>query len=113
MFPFRNITPVAVIESLLANPAGDDTQREQVTIKDKGATTISITGWTLQDRSGLVWQLNGNIAAGQSKTFRRNGMAMTFNNGGDEITLFDAAHVQKDIFAYDNSTEGVLIRTGH
>jgi hypothetical protein len=72
-----------------------------------------LTLTTCRDRSGLTWNLSGSIAAGQPKTFRRNGMAMTLNNGGDEITLFDAAHMQRDRFSYDSSTEGVVIMTNH
>jgi hypothetical protein len=70
-------------------------------------------GWTLVDRSGLQWQLTSSINAGQSKLFRRNGMAMTLNNGGDEITLFDAAHVERDHFKYEASTEGIVINPNH
>jgi hypothetical protein len=92
---------------------GDDTQTEEITLKNKGSTPLSITGWTLVDRSGLQWQLSGSINAGQSKVLRRNGMAMTLNNGGDEITLFDAAHVQRDKFQYDSSIEGTVIQTDH
>jgi len=113
-FQFRNTsgggntggTGGVVIESLLPNPAGDDAQLEEVTLKNKGTALVSLAGWTLKDRSNLAWQLSGNIGAGQSKTFRRNGMAMTLNNNGDEITLFDAGLAERDRFSYMSSTEG-------
>jgi len=99
-FQFRNSsgggntggTGGVVIESLLPNPAGDDAQLEEVTLKNKGTALVSLAGWTLKDRSNLAWQLSGNIGAGQSKTFRRNGMAMTLNNNGDEIVGYTASN---------------------
>ena len=120
-FPFRNTAGGGntggaggvVIESLLPNPVGDDAQLEEVSLKNKGTASVSLAGWTLQDRSNLVWQLSGSISAGQSKTFRRNGMAMTLNNNGDEITLADAEHAARDRFSYTSSTEGITIQTNH
>jgi len=79
-------TSSVVISSPLPNPVGDDGQSESVTITNKGIG-VSLVGWTLQDRSGATWNLSGSLAAGQSRTFRRNGQAMTLNNGGDEIVL--------------------------
>jgi len=58
-----------VIESLLPNPAGSDTDAEEVVIKNKGVSTTSITGWRLQDRSGLTWPFVGDVAlsAGEAR----------------------------------------------
>jgi len=104
-----------VIESLLPNPAGDDTQLEEVTMRNKGGNAVSLSGWKLQDRSGQAWSLTnlGTLAPGQSKTIRRNGMAMSLNNSGDEVKLLDAADIVKDSFSYTSSTEGTAIQTGH
>jgi beta-lactamase superfamily II metal-dependent hydrolase len=104
-----------VIESLLPNPAGSDTDAEEVVIKNKGAVPTSITGWRLQDRSGLTWPFVGDVtlAASESRTLRRNGRPMSLNNGGDEIALIDAAEVVRDRFEYTTSTEGGSIATGH
>ena len=38
---------------------------------------------------------------------------MTLNNGGDAISLIDAAEVVRDRFEYSASSEGVSIPTGH
>ena len=109
------VTPTAsvVIESLLPNPVGEDEQLEEVTVKNKGSAAVSLAGWTLRDRSNLTWTLSGSLAPGQSQTFKRSGQPMSLNNAGDEIRLFDAANVERDVFTYDSSTEGVRIATNH
>lgn len=106
-------TPSAVIQSLLPNPAGDDEQLEEVTIRNSGSVSITLDGWTLRDRASLTWALTGSLQPGQSQTFRRLGQAMTLNNAGDEIGLIDPANVERDRFSYGASSEGVTIATNH
>jgi beta-lactamase superfamily II metal-dependent hydrolase len=109
------VTPSAnaVIQSLLPNPAGDDEQLEEVTIRNAGTAVLSLSGWTLKDRSGLTWALTGTMSAGQTLTVRRNGQAMTLNNTGDEISLVDDANVERDRFSYASSSQGQRIQTNH
>ena len=102
-----------VITSLLPNPVGDDEQLETLTIRNRSATAVSLVGWTLHDRTAATWNLTGSLAAGQSRTFRRNGHAMNLNNAGDEIVLVDGGNAERDRFAYTASAEGVAIATGH
>jgi competence protein ComEC len=102
-----------VIQSLLPNPAGDDEQREEVTIRNTGSTPVNLSGWTLRDRSGLAWTLIGSVAAGQAHTFIRGGQPMTLNNAGDEIVLVDPSSVERDRFSYPSSSEGDRLSTNH
>lgn len=108
-------TAPVVIESLLPDPVGDDSQLEEITLKNKGTSTVSLVNWFLQDESGKVWSLSslGTVSAGQSATIRRNGMPMSLNNTGDEIILFDENRVEKDRFRYGAVGEGVRVATGH
>ncbi len=111
-----NAAPISVvIESLLPNPVGNDRQLEQVTIRNKGSSAVTLAGWTLEDRSGKTWSLTdlGTLAAGESNTIRRDGMRMSLNNSGDEIVLLDAGNVVRDSFQYASSSEGAVITTGH
>lgn len=105
----------AVIESVLPNPVGPDSDAEEVRIKNKGTSPIAIAGWQLKDRSGLAWLLQGSVtlAAGESRTIRREGRPMTLNNGGDVVSLIDAAGAVRDRFEYSSSLEGTAIPTGH
>jgi competence protein ComEC len=102
-----------VIAGVLPNPSGPDDQAETVSIRNRGTTSISLVGWTLKDRSGATWNLSGSLALGQSRTFRRNGQAMSLNNAGDELSLLDADSVERDRFEYAASSEGMIITTGH
>ncbi len=118
-FPVKHPTaqPAAtmVIADLLPDPTGDDAQDEEVTLQNKGTGTVSLAGWVLKDASGRVWALAslGTLNAGQSKTIKRGGMAMSLNNGGDEIVLLNAAGLEQDRFQYAGSQVGVRIQTGH
>jgi hypothetical protein len=105
-----------VIESLLPDPTdavGPDTTFEEVTLKNKGTTTLSLTGWLLRDKSNLTWTLTGSVNAGESITIRRNGMPMSLNNNGDVITLVGPGNQSQDAFTYTSSQPGVVIQTGH
>ena len=104
-----------VIESLLPNPAGSDDQLEEVAIRNTSGDAISLSGWTLRDRSGLTWDLTpeGSLQPGESKVIVRRGRGMSLNNSGDEITLLDQSSAEHDRFAYATSSEGVRITTGH
>ncbi len=72
-------------------------------------------GWTLKDESGRIWVLVslGNIDPGQSVTIKRNGMPMSLNNSGDEISIYNDSHELVDQFSYSGSQQGVQIQTGH
>jgi competence protein ComEC len=108
--------PQVVIESLLPDPTdGFDRDAERVTLRNRGSGPISMAGWMLKDRDNVAWALGslGTLNAGQSKTIRRNGMAMNLNNSGDKITLFAPGNERQDEFEYANSLPGVTIPTGH
>lgn len=105
--------PSVVITSLLSNPVGDDEELETVTIQNKGSSVVSLAGWTLRDRSGATWNLNGSLAPGESRTFRREGQAMSLNNAGDEIVLVDASGAERDRFEYPASSDGASVTSQH
>ena len=96
---------------LLPNPVGDDEQLEEVSLRNPGTAAISLAGWTLQDRSGLVWTLSGSLAVGQSVTFKRQAQPLSLNNAGDEILLIDDSVGERDRFVYLASEEGKRILT--
>lgn len=109
------VTASVSIESLLPNPPGPDNQGEEVVVRNKSAAPVAISGWRLEDGSGLTWPFVGavTLAGGEAWTIQRNGRAMSLNNSGDEIRLLDAAGITRDQFAYPGSSEGARIQTGH
>jgi hypothetical protein len=107
------IGPVIIISAVLPNPPGNDEQAETVTLHNEGAAAVSLVR---VDASRSKWrnvELAGSLAAAESCTFRRNGQAMSLNNGGDEITLFDAARVAHDRFKYPATAQGTVLTTQH
>ena len=102
-FPIKNpvaptpTTPTVAITSLLPNPVGDDDEQfETVTVQNKSASAASLVGWTLQDRSGATWNVEGSLAPSQVRAFRRNGQTMSLDNAGDEVVLRDAGNRERD-----------------
>jgi competence protein ComEC len=102
-----------VIASVLPNPAGSDETNEEVSLRNRGASAVSLVGWILRDRSGLTWTLAGTLNSGGVRTFRRNGQDMSLNNAGDEIVLIDDTGAERDRFTYAGSTQATVIQTAH
>lgn len=111
----RSSPDTILVESLLPDPIGSDLENEEVTLRNAGASPVSMEGWVLQDKSGRIWTLVslGTIEPGQSGTIHRNGMPMSLNNDGDEIFLRDASNQVRDQFQYHVSEEGTMILTNH
>ena len=104
-----------VIKSLMPNPVGSDRKLETVTLRNDTSDRVTLDGWRLQDEAGLTWQLDAShsIAPGAQLALLRNGQKMSLNNGSDVISLIDNTDAQRDQFAYDGSSEGVVIETDH
>ena len=57
---------VRIMEALV-NPKGRDAGNETITIKNYGSSTLSLTGWTLEDGKKRIDLLSGKIAKGATK----------------------------------------------
>jgi type II secretory pathway predicted ATPase ExeA len=99
------------------NPFGDQPLDDIVWFRQEIAERRklhAITGAIPEVRRGrLTWALTGSIGAGRSRTFRRNGQAMTLTNAGDEIVLLDQSNAERDRFSYAASSEALIIQTQH
>jgi len=104
-----------VIESLLPNPVGSDSELEEVTLRNSGNAIISLSGCVLRDESGRIWSLEqiNDLIPGQTVKIQRNGIPMSLNNSGDEIILLGPANQVLDMFRYVNTQEGLIINTNH
>ncbi|MCK4410035.1 MAG: lamin tail domain-containing protein [Candidatus Eisenbacteria sp.] len=109
--------PGLVIESLLPDPEGNATverRLEEVTLRNSGQSDVSLTGWTLTDKTGRAWTLGGaTVHPDESVVIVRNGMPMNLNNRGDRIYLRDRNDSVIDEFEYGRAVEGEPILTGH
>lgn len=99
------------IESLLPNPPGNENQNEEVTLKNKGTTAVTLTGWKLRDLAKQTWTLDslGTLNAGESKTIKRTGQSMALNNNGDTIDLLDPTSKVMHTVTYTAADEGEIL----
>jgi endonuclease/exonuclease/phosphatase family metal-dependent hydrolase len=107
--------PMAVrvrIASLLPNPEGDETQNEEIIIKNLGTQPVNLANWTTRDLSKKTWLLDelGTINPGEEKTIRRKGQKMSLNNDGDTIELVDPSGKVVQTVTYSRAEEGELIK---
>ncbi len=104
------------IARILPDPTdGPDRQREAVTIRNRGSSPVHLTGWLLRDLDGRVWSLagQGELGAGQERTVRRVGMAMSLDNDGDTVELLDPTGILVDAMTYLVTAPGVEIEHQH
>jgi hypothetical protein len=100
------------IVSLLPNPEGDETQNEEISIKNLGTQAVNLANWTTRDLSKRTWLLDelGTINPGEEKTIKRKGQKMSLNNGGDTIELLDPSAKVVQTVTYPHTEEGELIK---
>lgn len=103
--------PTVQITSLLPNPAGDENQNEQATLKNLGSQPVSLASWKLRDLKGKTWSLDelGTLQPGQQKVITRKGQPMAMNNGGDTIDLIDPTGKLIQSVTYTRTEEGEFI----
>lgn len=89
MFAAMGATSAVRIASLVANPAGDDFQNENVTLRNDGSGPADLTGWRLRDLAQNEWTLDtvGVLQPGELRAVTRAGQPMSLNNDGDTIEL--------------------------
>ena len=105
------------IVAAIPNPAGSDNTHEQVSIRNFGAATVSLTGWRIGDSTASgFWVLNASqyndpasIVPGQTATIIRQGRNMALNNDGDTIRLIDQQGNVVNMRMYDSAASGQII----
>lgn len=107
------------VSSAMPNPVDSDATGEYLVLENQTASTIDVTGWTIDD-GGSAGVLSGNIPAAGSYGICRDTdpvtstatvscdeewSGMSLKNSGDTITLKDGA-VVVDQVSYTSSSEG-------
>ena len=108
------VPPPAVnvkIKSLLPNPAGNESQNEEVTLINLGTQSVSLSGWKLRDLKGKTWTLSslGMLSSNEQKTIKRSGQEMALNNDGDTVDLIDPNGKVVHTVTYARAEEGEII----
>jgi subtilisin family serine protease len=103
--------PTIFIRSALINPIGEDTNKETITLINKGAQDVSIAGWTLRNQANRKQILGGTIAANSPLTIQLISSNITLTNAGGTITLLDAQGVEINRVLYSRANVVVGIET--
>ena len=90
---------------------GDDTQNEEVTLKNFGSQPVNLIGWKLRDLAHIEWVLDalGTLNPNEEKKIKRNGQPMALNNTGDTIDLTDPSATVIHTVTYPKIQEGELV----
>jgi endonuclease/exonuclease/phosphatase family metal-dependent hydrolase len=123
-FTITGGTPASVIvNEILANEPGSDTNGEFVEIVNLGGTTASIGGWTVSDATSVrhtfaagttlapgkaivVFAGSAAIPAGLTNAVAASTGTLSLANGGDSVILKDGSAVVKSSFAYTSTLAG-------
>ena len=89
------------IISALIDPAGIDTRKEKLSLRNTSSTDLDLGGWSIEVK-GKKQVLNINWPSGQSKTISLNGQ-VKLNNTGATIKLLDDQEQIVDKASYKNS----------
>lgn len=112
-----------IINEILANEAGSNTNGEFVEIVNIGGTAVSIGGWTIRDGSSVrhtfaagtslaagkaivVFAGSSAIPAGLTNAVASSTGVLSLANGGDSVILKDGGGVTKNSFTYTSSLAG-------
>lgn len=99
-----------VIVGAIPNPTGDDTQDEEVRLRNTGTTDIALDGWKIGDSTaGRFWKLealDGTVQVGATISIIRRGRNMFLDNAGDTIRLIDPTGKVVDSKSYGQANSG-------
>jgi subtilisin family serine protease len=98
------------IVSAMVNPAGKDADNETITLKNKAAQSINLSGWALAV-NGKKQNLSGQLAAGKTVTIKANKTKIVLNNKGATISLINAQDVvvQKAVYKASDVKSGIEV----
>ena len=104
---------VLVIAAAIPNPIGNDTEKEEVHLKNTGTTTISLAGWKIGDAAGTdFWNLDttdGSVEPESIKKVLRRSRSMFLDNTGDTIRLINPSGNVVDTRSYGSVSSGQLL----
>ncbi len=97
---------IVKIVSALVDPAGNDTGKEKIKLKNTSAANIDLNGWSIEVK-GKKQILNVALSPGQIKTININGQVKLTNTGAT-INLIDKQQHVVDSVTYKKSN----VKTG-
>ena len=97
-----------VINEILPNPEGSDSEDEFIELKNLGKETIDLKNWSLGDASSKRYKITqGSIKPSGLFLFKRSMTGIALNNtGGDEVKLYSPNSSLVDNIKYTGSAGG-------
>ena len=107
--PAQAATPRIQIRSILLNPAGKDTaanahlNQEYVQLRNTTGATISMSGWTLRDRSAHVYTFPAGSVLVSNGTF--------YVRTGKGTNNYNNRYQNRGYYVWNNDTDAATLRT--
>jgi hypothetical protein len=114
-FALEEIAPAGTLRIVAVQPfpAGDQTQTEEVHLRNLGPTPVTLAGWRIGNGQGAFWGLDngdGSVAPGQVAIVTRQGRPMALTSFGGTLVLVNPGGETLDTQVYGPSTLGQIIR---
>ena len=101
---------VLQIISLVPNPEGIDSGREQLTIRNTSNDIVSLEDWKLMDAANNTLNLKGFLKPRSNKLIVLKNNVMPLNNNGDLIRLYNLGNeVQQVRYSASQAGDGVRL----
>lgn len=94
-----------VINEVVPNPTGSDSEDEWIELKNLGSETVSLVDWSLGDATSKKYKIKqGSLKSGGFIVFKRLMTGIALNNtGGDEVKLYGPSGILLDNIKYSSS----------
>lgn len=103
----QKVSAQVVINEILPNPVGDDTNTEWVELYNATPSLIDLSGYKLKDANGHEQLISGTITANGWIVIYSQGSFSLNNSGIEAIELFDPVSLFPiNTFSYTDSDEG-------
>lgn len=96
-----------LINEVLANPVGKDTEGEFVELYNSGREEVSLAGWRLEDKSGKSFKLDGyKVAEGGYLELKYETTKITLNNSDEVLYLYRREELEDKVVVAGQVLEG-------
>jgi hypothetical protein len=95
------------LKAFLPNPVGPDKEGEYVAVFNNGSEAVSLSGWSIKDRSGKSFSLSGyTIPAGKELRFFSSVTKLSLNNSNEAIYLYQGGQKIDELVLGGSAVEG-------
>lgn len=95
-----------VINEVLPNPAGSDSEDEFIELKNEGSQTVDLIGYKIADASRKYEIKQGRIEPGKYFVLKRSMTSIALNNsGGEEVKFYSPNSTLLDSIKYDGGVD--------